>query len=103
MSDDAKKPPPPQGVQFSIDDDVAVGLYSNFQLVGSNDTEFVVDFAYVLPNQPRGKVRSRVILAPRHAKSLMRMLAERVADYEARFGEIPLPGAPSFRPDGLPN
>jgi hypothetical protein len=95
MSDE--KPPPsqamtlPHGLKLRIDDATAQGTYSNMQVVGSNETEFVFDFAYLAPNQRGGKVNARVIMSPKHAKGLLRLLNERVRDYEARFGPIVLP------------
>ena len=106
MSDDDKAIKGlPQGLQLKVDDPIAQGMYSNFQIVGSNETEFVLDFAYVQPQQPRGKVRARIILSPKHAKSLLRLMQERVRSYEAQFGEISVP-RPSLVPSGgsgLPN
>ena len=81
----------PHGLKFRIDEDTAQGSYSNMQVVGSNETEFVFDFAYLPPNQRGGKVNSRVIMSPKHAKGMLRLLSERVRDYEARFGPIVLP------------
>lgn len=81
----------PHGLKLRIDDDTAQGMYSNMQVVGSNETEFVLDFAYLPPNTRGGKVRSRVIMSPKHAKGMLRLLSERVRDYEARFGPIVLP------------
>ncbi|MEE2827687.1 MAG: DUF3467 domain-containing protein [Myxococcota bacterium] len=78
-------------LQINIDDTTAQGVYSNFTAVGSNETEFVLDFTYVQPHQPRGKVRSRVILTPKHAKAFLRLLQQRVADYESRYGLIEVP------------
>lgn len=91
----------PNNLKLSIDEDTAQGAYSNFQVVGSNETEFVLDFAYVQPHQPVGKVRSRVIVSPKHAKAMVRMLAERVRDHEARYGTIAEPKRPPG--SGLPN
>ena len=96
----------PGKLQIGVDDDIALGFYSNFQVVGSNETEFVLDFAYVPPNQMRGKVRSRVIMSPKHAKSLLTLLQQRVGDYENRFGQITLPMRMSAKGGGggqLPN
>ena len=106
MSDKKTKGPSgPGNLQISVDDDVAQGMYSNFQVVGSNETEFVIDFAFVQPHQMRGKVRARAILSPRHAKGLLRVLSERVRAHEARYGTIPLPVAVggSGKDPGLPN
>jgi len=95
----------PGNLKLSVDDDVAQGMYSNFQVVGSNETEFIIDFAYIQPNQPRGKVRARHILSPKHAKALLGMLSERVRDYEGRYGVISLPvrSVPPKGGSGLPN
>lgn len=107
MSDETKSGSGiPGKLKINIDDDVAQGIYSNFQAVGNNETEFVIDFAYVQPHQPRGKVRARTILSPKHAKALMRILQQRVADYEARYGPIPaqMPGGETpGGGSGLPN
>jgi len=107
MSDEIKKNFIRAGkLQIQVDEETAQGIYSNFQAVGSNETEFVLDFAYVQPHQPRGKVRARAILSPKHAKQLMRLLQQRIADHESRYGPIP---APTPRGDlggggsGLPN
>jgi hypothetical protein len=81
----------PHGIKLRIDEPTAQGQYSNMQVVGSNETEFVLDFAYLPPNQRGGKVNSRIILSPKHAKGMLRLLSERVRDYEARFGPIVLP------------
>lgn len=87
MSDQPTK----KQLQLKMDDEVALGAYSNFQVVGSNETEFVLDFAYVPPQSQVGKVRARLILSPKHAKSLLGLLQQRVGDYESRFGTIPIP------------
>ena len=94
MSDEKNEPGQvqlPGQLKLAIDDATALGAYSNFQVVGSNETEFVLDFAYIPPQGRRGKVRSRIILSPKHAKALMSLLQQRVADYETRYGPISLP------------
>ncbi len=78
----------PGNLKLLVEDEVAQGMYSNLQVVGSNETEFVLDFAYVQPQQPVGKVRARIVLSPKHAKALMGLLSQRMRDYEERFGEI---------------
>ena len=80
-------------LQLQIDDAVAQGIYSNFQVVGSNETEFVLDYAYIPPGQNKGKVRSRIILSPKHAKALAGILGQRIRDFESRYGTIPPPAS----------
>ena len=92
--------PAPQQLQLQIalDDEMAQGLYCNLALIAHNESEFTLDFVYVQPQQPKAKVRARVITSPLHAKRLMLALQENVSRFEARFGEIKLPAAPEIVP-----
>ncbi len=60
-----------QGQQLQIDlsPEVAKGVYSNFQIISHSPTEFVIDFATLLPGVPKASVNSRVIVAPEHAST----------------------------------
>ena len=84
-----------KGLQIEIDPQTAEGTYANLALVGHSMSEFVVDFVRVLPNMPKAKVKSRVVLAPEQAKGLMMTLQAQVAQFEKQFGEIrpPMVGA----------
>ncbi|HWV37185.1 MAG TPA: DUF3467 domain-containing protein [Vulgatibacter sp.] len=93
MSDEPKTDETQQ-LQIQIDDDVAQGVYANLATVTHNPTEFVLDFIYVQPQQPRAKVRARVITSPQHIKRLLGALQENVARFEARFGPIKAEGGP---------
>lgn len=114
MSESKPFPGNPGALQLTVDEAIAEGMYSNFQVVGSSETEFILDFAFIQPTPrgpgdaggaPRGRVRSRIILHPKQAKSLLRVLGQRLADHERRYGTIPLqegvlvPGSGG----GLPN
>lgn len=77
-----------QGIDCRIDPDVACGEYSNLVLISHSPTDFVLDFARVLPGMEQPQVRSRVVLSPEHAKRLMFALRENVGHYEAQFGQI---------------
>jgi hypothetical protein len=89
MSDLPKAPPgvEPQ-IQIDIDEGTAQGAYSNLVLINHNENEFVLDFAYLQPAQPRARVRSRIISSPRHTKRLLRALEINLRRYEERFGKI---------------
>jgi len=75
-------------LQVQIDDQTAMGHYSNFMLVNHNENEFVIDFAYVLPGPPRARVTSRIIVSPKHMKRVVSTLMNNLEKYEDRFGEI---------------
>ena len=85
----------PQGNQLQIEvgPDVAQGVYVNFALVAHSSSEFVMDLASVLPGLQKATVRTRVILAPEHAKRLAMALQENIARYEQEFGKIQIPNS----------
>ena len=89
MSDPAPpKPPAPPRVQLQLDEAIAQGAYSNLVLINHSENEFVLDFAYVQPQNPLAKVRARIISSPRHAKRMFMALQRNLEAYEARFGKI---------------
>ena len=80
-----------QGLQIEMAPDVAQGEYANFAIITHSSSDFVLDFARVLPGVPKAAVKSRVILAPEHAKRLLGALQENIMRYERTFGTIKLP------------
>jgi hypothetical protein len=86
---------PPLQLQLEIDEATAQGQYANLALVAHNATEFVLDFIFVQPQQPKAKVRARIISSPGHTKRFLRALQENITRYEQTFGEIKdMPSAP---------
>ena len=81
-------------IQLQIEDAVANGAYVNMALLNHNETEFVIDFIYVQPQQPKAVVRARVINSPKHMKRLLHALQDNVAKYESQFGKIDISGPP---------
>lgn len=78
-------------LQIDLSNEIAQGVYSNFAIISHSSSEFVVDFAQLAPGIPKATVRSRVILAPEHAKRLLQALQDNVVRYEAEFGKINFP------------
>ena len=88
---------PPQKKQIAIDlsPEAADGVYANLTIIASNPSEFVLDFARLLPGVPKAKVHARVILTPTAAKALHQHLGQNLERYEAQHGEIRMrPGGP---------
>ena len=73
-------------IRIAIDDKMAGGVYSNLAVISHNENEFITDFIFVHP--PTGKVNSRVIMSPSHAKRFLRALQENVTRYEKTLGPI---------------
>ncbi len=83
----------PQQGQFQIElpQDVAQGEYANLAIITHSSSDFVLDFARMLPGVPKAQVRSRVVLAPEHAKRLLMALQENIVRYENEYGQIRIP------------
>ena len=75
-------------VNIEIDDVVSKGIYTNFAVVTHTNTEFVMDFAFIFPQQPKNKVVSRIITSPSHAKRFMLALQDNIKKYEESIGPI---------------
>ena len=78
-------------LQIELPQDVAQGEYANFAIITHSSSDFIIDFARVLPGVPKAQVKSRVILAPEHAKRLLGALQENIVRYEREFGQIKIP------------
>lgn len=79
-------------IEIVLDEEMAQGSYSNLAVINHSDAEFVLDFIFVQPQAPRGKVRARIITSPRHAKRLLQALEENVRRYEQTHGSIEAAG-----------
>ncbi len=88
MSDQPKLSANTPQLQIELDDATAQGAYCNLVFLNHNDAEFTFDFVYVQPGGPRARVRSRIILSPRHAKRFLRAIETNIARYEQAFGKI---------------
>jgi len=75
-------------LKFEIKPEIAEGDYSNLAVVHNSASEFVIDFAKVLPGAESAMVSSRIILSPLHAKRLLKSLNSNVAMYEKQQGTI---------------
>lgn len=75
-------------LQIEIDEATAQGAYTNLAMVNHSPTEFTVDFMYVQPQQPKARVRARIITSPQHMKRLLSALQDNLARYERAFGTI---------------
>ena len=99
MAGPQQNPQQQQQIQIDIDPKDAEGTYANVAFLHQSPAEFIVDFARIMPGAPRAKVHSRIIMTPRAAKAVLRMLEENVKRFEAQHGEID--SAPSNQPIGF--
>lgn len=64
------------------------GNYSNLAIVSHSSTEFVIDFALMLPGFQKPMINDRIILTPEHAKRLFMALQDNLSKYESKHGQI---------------
>ena len=86
--------------EFSIElkQDVAKGSYSNLAIITHSHSEFIIDFATMLPGLPKPEVHNRIIMNPEHAKRLYLALQDNIKKYESQYGEIDLHQIPQEGP-----
>ena len=82
--------------EFSIElkQDVAKGSYSNLAIITHSHSEFIIDFATMLPGLPKPEVSNRIIMTPEHAKRLFLALQDNIAKYESQNGQITFANSP---------
>ncbi|OGC21448.1 hypothetical protein A2291_05960 [candidate division WOR-1 bacterium RIFOXYB2_FULL_42_35] len=73
-------------INVELDAQTAEGKYANLALITHTENEFVFDFALVVP--PKGKVCSRIITSPAHAKRFLKALGNNLKQFESKFGPI---------------
>ena len=76
------------GIEIQLDEQIAQGNYCNLAIIAHSTSEFIIDFATMLPGLPKARVKSRVVLTPEHAKRLLMSLQENITRYESNISKI---------------
>ncbi len=77
-----------QPIDIELTEEIAEGIYSNLAIITHSQAEFIIDFVRILPGVPKGKVKSRIIMTPQHAKRLLFALGDNMQKFESNFGEV---------------
>ena len=85
-------------LNIELPEEIAEGVYSNLAVIAHSNTEFVIDFLRLMPNVPKAKVKSRIVITPQHAKRLLGALAENIQRFEAQHGPIKEAGGSNLPP-----
>ena len=88
----------PNQVNIELSEEVAEGTYSNLAIISHSQSEFVLDFIRLVPNVPKAKVKSRIILTPQHAKRLLKALEDNLKKFENQFGHVADQDPPAIPP-----
>jgi len=75
-------------ITIDLSEEMAEGTYANLAIIAHSHAEFVIDFVRTMPNIPKAKVKSRIILTPSHAKRLLAALNDNIKKYETQHGKI---------------
>ncbi len=79
-------------INIELKPEVARGSYSNLAIITHSRSEFILDFATILPGLSKPEVQSRIVMAPEHCKRLLNALLDNLGKYEAQFGPIAMEG-----------
>ena len=79
-----------QQLQIELKPEVAEGTYANLAIITHSSCEVITDFVQMMPGMPKAQVKSRIIMAPEHAKRLLLALQDNIQKYEQQFGAIRL-------------
>ncbi len=91
--------PEKKQLAIEVDEVTAQGMYSNLAYILHSEQEFLLDFMFLTPQQPKAKVRARIITSPKHAKRFLNALADNIQKYESRYGVIPVENQPTTEPE----
>jgi len=82
-------------IEIQLDPDVLKGTFSNVTNVGHTEEEFLLDFLFIQRQPaPFGKLVSRVVVTPGHAKRILSALQDNVRKYEEQFGKLSTDATP---------
>ena len=79
-------------ISLELKPEVAKGHYSNLAIISHSHSEFIIDFATMLPGIQKPEIGNRIVMTPEHAKRLLNALADNISKYENQFGSISLGG-----------
>ena len=77
-----------KGLNIELSEEVAEGVYSNLAIITHSPSELIFDFIRIMPGVPKGRVKSRIVMTPEHAKKLLRALNDNISKYEDAIGSI---------------
>lgn len=78
----------PNQINIELNEDMADGEYANLAIITHSHAEFVIDFVNVMPNVPKSRVKSRIIMTPYHAKRFMKAMVDNLQKFEQAYGVV---------------
>jgi hypothetical protein len=74
--------PKQQRLNVELGEKESEGIYSNLALISHSPSEFIIDFARVMPGVQKTRVYARIVMTPAHAKMLFDALGANIKKFE---------------------
>jgi hypothetical protein len=94
------QPNEPRKVKLEIPANL-IPTYANAVVINQTHSEIIMDMVQIMPNDPRARVVSRIVMTPANAKSFLKALGVNLDHFERTHGEIILPSQPVSLADQL--
>lgn len=104
MQQPPQQPPPQNPNQRKLNLELPANIaatYANAVIVSQTHSEIIMDFIQILPNDPRARVQSRIVMTPANAKLFLKALGQNLERFEQVHGEINVPPQPPSLADQL--
>ena len=88
------KPVQTTNISVELREEQAEGIYANLALITHSQSEFILDFARLLPGLPKARIHARIVMTPQNFKNLQRAITENIGKYEAQYGPIKIQSHP---------
>jgi hypothetical protein len=100
-----QQPPQERTINLELREQEAEGVYANLAVITHSSSEFILDFARIMPGVNKARIQSRIVMTPENFKNLQRAIADNIAKFEVQHGQISSGGqSPQISVDGpLPN
>jgi len=84
--------PAPKNISVELREQEAEGIYANLALITHSASEFILDFARIMPGMPKARIHARIVMTPQNFKNLQRAITENIDKYEAQYGTVNVQG-----------
>ncbi len=78
-----------QTINIELREEEAEGIYANLAIISHSASEFIIDFARLMPGASKARIHARIVMTPQNFKNFQRAVAENIAKFESQFGKIP--------------
>ncbi len=98
-----QQPPQERTINLELREQEAEGVYANLAVITHSSSEFILDFARIMPGVNKARIQARIVMTPQNFKNLQRAIADNIAKFEVQHGQIATGGqAPQVSVDEPP-